>query len=324
MRARPGVDARSTSSGDAVTVPRVAAPTSLQAIAMGARAVRRSPWLAAPGALVGFMRWALWWPAPLFALGIARAGLEARLSQGAEGAGAAMSGALRALTAPRSLAILAGLWLAGLLAGGALRVAWLAGALPTLGGTLACEGAPRPRFAEGLAYGFGPLLGTALAGFALESAAQLVALAGVAAVVAVGLHRTGGSAGVALAGLGAFALTVAVVLPLGAALVADAALARTALAGDAPLLAMRRAGGRVLLRPGAFLFSSLAVWLAGLAIAGSVEAVGAAALGVTQGAPALLVAGPRLMASALAATLAAMVELWRVATVAALACGEEG
>jgi hypothetical protein len=127
---------------------------------------------------------------------------------------------------------------------------------------------------------------------------------------------------VALASRGAFALTMALALPLLASVVADAALARTALAGDAPLRALAEAGRRVLARAGAFLLAALLLWGAGTVLAASAEAMGAAALGVTQGASALLVVAPRLMASALAATLAALVELWRLATVAALACAE--
>jgi hypothetical protein len=302
-------------------VARVPAPTTLQALAMGARAMVRSAWLVAPGLLVAFLRVALWWPAPLFAVGMARAGIAARLSAGAVAPGPVLSGALQALTAPRSLFILAGLWLLALLASAALRVAWLAGALPTLGDDLARAPAPSPRFAEGLAFGFAPLLGTALLGFALELAAQLYAATILLSAIVIVGHVHGVRA-VLPALLGAAALTTAVAAPIAAGLAADAALARTALAGDGPVRALAEGVGRVLLRPGAFLLAAFALGIASLALLGSAQAMEAAALGFARGAPAVLVLGPRLMASALVAALASLLELWRLGTVAALACGE--
>jgi hypothetical protein len=46
-------------------------------------------------------------------------------------------------------------------------------------------------------------------------------------------------------------------------------------------------------------------------------------MGAAWGAPALLILGPRLMTSVLGAALAALLELWRLGTVAALACQDE-
>jgi hypothetical protein len=230
-----------------------------------------------------------------------------------------IAGALEALAAPRSLFILAGLWLAGQLASGALRVAWLSGALPTLGEDLARSPDPRPRFAEGLAFGFAPLLGTAFLGLVLELAAQLYALTICLATALLAFNHAGGRP-VLAALLGAAALTTAVAAPVIASLSADAALARTALLGDGPAPALAEGIRRVLLRPGAFLLAGLALGVAAVVLLGSAQAMEAAAMGAARGAPALLILGPRLMTSVLGAALAALLELWRLGTVAALAC----
>jgi hypothetical protein len=294
----------------------------MQALSMGARAAGRSAWLVAPGLLVAFLRAALAWPAPLFALGLARAGIVASASSGLTRPGSVIAGAFEALTAPRSLFILAGLWLAGQLASGALRVAWLSGALPTLGEDLARSPDPRPRFAEGLAFGFAPLLGTAFLGLVLELAAQLYALTICLATAMLAFNGAGGRP-VLAALLGAAALTTAVAAPVIASLGADAALARTALLGDGPASAITEGMRRVLQRPGAFLVAGLALGVATVVLLGSAQAMEAAALGAARGAPALLILGPRLMASVLGAALAALLELWRLGTVAALACQDE-
>ena len=289
---------------------------------MGARATGRCAWLVAPALLVAFLRAALTWPAPLFALAMLRAGAASRLASGVTHPVGVVGGALAALTTPRTLAILVGLWLVGLLAAAALRVAWLAGALPTLGEELAQAHEPRPRFVEGLAYRFAPLLGTALLGLALDLAAQLYALCVALAAVMVS-SRGGGGHLVLAAALGAVALTSAVAAPILASLVADAALARTALAGDAPARALAEGGRRVLLRPGAFLVAAFALGVAAAVVLGSAQALETATLGVASGAPALLALGPRLMATTFGAAVSALLELWRLGTVAALACADE-
>jgi hypothetical protein len=301
----------------------VAAPSTFQALSMGARAAGRSAWLVAPALLVSFLRTALTWPAFLFAAAMLRAGAEARLASGLAAPVRVLSGAVAALTAPRSLAILLGLWLAGALAAAALRVAWLAGAIPTLGEDLSRAAAPRARFAEGLAYGFAPLLGTAILALAVELGAQLYAVT--VSLGAVTLLVRGGGAHPGLAAvLGAIALTSAVAAPVVAGLVGDAALARTALRGDRAARALAEGAVRVLSRPGAFLLSALALGVAALVVVGSAQAVETAALGVASGAPPLLAVGPRLMASTVGAGIAALLELWRLGTVAALACSEPG
>lgn len=289
---------------------------------MGARAAGRSAWLVAPGLLVAFLRFALGWPATLFAVGMARAGIMARIAAGEVRPGAILAGALEALASPRALAILAGLWGAGVLASAALRVAWLAGVLPTLGEELSRSPEPRPRFAEGVAFGFAPILGTAVLASALELAAQLYSITVFAAALLLAAHPLRPGYVIPAAALGAAALTAAVALPFAASLAADAALARTALAGEHAPRALAEGVRRVLGRPGAFLVAGLGVGTAAFMILGSAQAVEAAALGIAPGAPAVLVVGPRLMATVLVSALSALLELWRLGTVAALACAD--
>jgi hypothetical protein len=302
----------------------LAGPTTMQALTHGARAAGRSSWLVAPALLVAFLRNALGWPAILFVVGMAQAGLASRIAAlpRSLAPGALLGGAVQALAAPRTLAIVAGLWAAGQLASAALRVVWLSGALPTLGGSLARAQEPHGRFAEGVAFGFAPMLLTALLAFLFERAADLCALAIYAAVILLASRNGGGAYPVPAALVGAGALVAAVAIPIVASLAADGALARTALLGDGAVEALAEALRRVLQRPGAFLLAAFAIGVAAAALLGSADAMETAALGVARGAPVLLVVGPRLLASVLGASLAALFELWRLGTVAALACGE--
>src|SRR5512146_43882 len=258
----------------------------MQALAMGARATGRSSWLVAPGLLVAFLRAALGWPAPIFAIALARSGVVARLHQAGVRPAALLAGAIEAVTAPRSLFVLAGLWLAGLLMAAALRVAWIAGALPTLGRDLARSNGSGTGFAEGVAFGFAPMLGTALLGFVLEIAAHVYAWCVYLATILVAL-RGGGGLPVLAALLGATALTTAIAAPVVASLVADAALARNALSGDSPARALAEGGRRVLVRPGAFVLSAFVLGVATAVVLGSAETMETAVLGFASGAPPL-------------------------------------
>jgi hypothetical protein len=58
-------------------------------------------------------------------------------------------------------------------------------------------------------------------------------------------------------------------------------------------------------------------------VAGFLKVASSAALGVAVGAPAIVAAGPQLMAAAAGAAVAALLELWRLGAVAVLACGRE-
>jgi hypothetical protein len=295
----------------------------MQALAMGARASGRSSWLIAPGLLVAFLRTALGWPLPFFALAIAGAGVSSRLQGPSLQPVAIVASAIEALTAPRSFFILAGLWVAGILIAAVLRVAWMAGALPALGAHLTRTPRPESGFATGVAFGFAPMLGTAALGLVVELTAQLYAWCVYLSAAIVALRGGGGQP--TLAGLlAAAAITTAVAAPIFASLVADAALARNALAGDAPTRALLVGARRVVLRPGAFVLAAFVLGVAGVVILGTAETMETAVLGVAGGAPYWLALGPRLMATTIAVALATLLELWRLGTIAALACADEG
>jgi hypothetical protein len=294
----------------------------MQALTMGARASGRSSWLVAPGLLVAFLRTTLGWPLPFFALAIAGAGVSARLEADTLRPIAVLASAVEALTAPRSLYTLAGLWVAGILFAAVLRVAWMAGALPTLGVHLTRTPRPESGFSEGVAFGFAPMLGTAALGLVLEVTAQIYAWCVYLAAALVALRGGGGQPTLA-ALLAAAALTTAVAAPILAALIADAALARNALSGDAPTRALAEGARRVVLRPGAFVLSTFVLGVAGMVILGVADTMETAVLGIAGGTPHWLALGPRLMATTIAAALATLLELWRLGTVAALACADE-
>jgi hypothetical protein len=76
-------------------------------------------------------------------------------------------------------------------------------------------------------------------------------------------------------------------------------------------------------RPAAFLLTALFAAFAGWIVTGSARAAVNVAVGVTRGAPAWLLLGPQLLTLAMAALLGALLELWRIASVAALACHQE-
>jgi hypothetical protein len=292
-------------------------PSVLQALRLSARAVAGALWLgpvalalAVAGQLAGA-------PAGLFAAALAGRGFEAGALGGT--LESALGGALVALASPRGQAIGLGLWLAGLLLRGALRVAWLSGALPTVGEGLSGRGAPA--FAAGLAWGFPRLLGTALLGFLLELAAGLTLAGALLAAVLGGVALAGQGAGLLAAALVAGGVVSAIALWLGAGLLADAAVARTALRGEGPRRAFVAAAVRLGGRPAAFLALALLAGVASLAVAGAVDAALGAGLrlAAARAHPALL-AAPQLLAWAAGAMLAALLELWRLGAVATLAC----
>jgi hypothetical protein len=290
-------------------------PTVLQALSRSARATLRNAWLAPVGLVVALARFALLLPAQLFALAVLELAASSWASQhGLLGLpAAAAQGLLLALGSTRFLSIVGGLWLCGLLLAWALRVAWLAGALPTLGRDLA-GAPPAPVFATGLAYGFARLLPAAVVAFLLEACAALALPAAALGAVLV-LRR---AQPYVAAPLTAAALAGALLLAFSAAALGDAMLARAALRGEDAPRALARAAVRFARRPAAFLLVALAATLAELLLVGSTRGLAAVA---GAGAPHPLVAlGPQLMASALALAVAALVELWRLGAAAVLAC----
>ncbi len=296
-------------------------PTFGAALGLGLSALRREAWLLAPGLVVAIARRALTWPALAVAWTLVARGALLALSRRPLDPGAALAGAVATATSARFLALVGGLWLAGVLCGAALRVVWLAGALPTLGGAAAGE-AGAPRFASGVAYGTPRVLATALLGLVLDLAAGLFAVTLALAALQVTLHVAGGNGSAALAGAVAAALTLAIAVPIALSVVADAAVARAALRAEGPGRAFASAARRFLARPGTFLLAAMSFgFIAALAPA-TVEAFGGAATGWMRDAPALVLAGPNLMLAVAAAGVAAAVDLAWLGTLAALAAAE--
>ena len=296
-------------------------PAFLSALGQGLRAAAREPWLVAVGALVAWLRRAATWPAwAVLGILLVRAVLAALERRPLDPAAPAEVIAA-ALGSPRLGALVLGLWLAGVALGAALRIAWLAGALPTLGGALA--GAARaPRFAAGVAYRTPAVLATAALGLAADVAGGGFAVTlALAALRALTVAPAG--APVLLAAAAAFALTLAVAVPLALGALSDAAVARAALRGEGPGAAFAAAAQRLFRRPGTFLLAALAFGGAAMLGPASVEAAGALALGFARGAGPALLLGPNLVVSAAALLLAAAIDLWWLGTVAALACGGE-
>lgn len=299
-------------------------PPSLgSAAALALRALWREGWLLAPGFLVTSLRRALGWPALAFAWGIA---VEAAL-QSARGAPldplAPAAGVAAAFTSPRVLAVAGGLWLAGAVGGALLRVAWLAGALPALGGAMSGgEGGPA-RFAAGVAYGFPRVLAAAMLGLLAEVAGLLFATAlGLGALQITGAVA-GRGARPLLAAAVALALTVAVAVPVALSAAVDAALARAALRGEGPARAFAGAARRFLARPGSFALGALGFGLLGALAPVSVQTLGNAVTGFAAGAPAAVMLGPALLLSALAMVAATALDLAWLGTVSVLACGDD-
>jgi hypothetical protein len=303
----------------------VPAPSLAAAAALGGRAVLRNAWLLAPGLAVAGARRASAVPAlavawVLLAKGAALAASRHLLPFLAPRA--PLEGALAVATSPRFVALVTGLWLSGAALGAALRVAWLAGALPTLGATLAGIDDRVPRFAPGLAWELPRVLAAAALGGVLDLAGGGFGATLGLAVLSVGTPQQGGGA-VVLAAASALALTLAIAVPLALSIVADGAVVRAALRGDGPVRAVAAAGARLLGRPGPLFAGALAFAVTGMAAAAMVRAAGGIATGFALGRPELVL-GPRVMIAAAGALVALAIELWWLATLAVLVCAEEG
>ena len=297
----------------------VPAATLGGAIALGGRAVARNAWLLAAALAVAAGRALALVPAGAVTFALLAKGAALGAGQAAvpmQAPAAALEGALAVAASPRFLLVVAGLWAAGALLAALLRVAWLAGALPTLGASLAGVD-PRARFAAGIAWGFPRVLGAAALGWALELAGGGFGLTLAAAVLRAPAH--GGAATLLVAVARAGALTLAVAVPVALAVVADGALARAAVRGDGPVRAVAAAGARFLARPGALVGGAITFGILGAAVALGLQAAGGIATGFAVGQPALLV-GPDLMIAVATAVAGSAVELWWLATVAVLVC----
>lgn len=296
-------------------------PPLFAALGLGLRALLREPWLVAVGLVVALVRRAALWPAWAVAGVLAARAALAALARSPLDPLAPVEGALSLLGAPRFLALVVGLWLAGLALGAALRVAWLSGALPALAGAMA--GMPGGRFAAGVAFGFPRVLATAALGLVLDLSGGLFGLTLALGGAAISVRTAGSGGSALLAAAVAAALTLAVSVPLALSVVSDAAVARSAAQGDPPGEAFAAAGARFLARPGTFLVAGIAFGLVGSLAPGAIEAAGGLVTGFAQGTSALVLLGPNLMVAVLAALVAAAVDLAWLATVAALATAEQ-
>lgn len=291
------------------------------AISLGLRALAREAWLAAVGLLVAILRRALGWPAIAVGAVLLLRGAASAARLAPASAEAPLLGALLVAGSPRVVALVLGLAAAGSLLGGALRLAWLAGSLPTLAAALGPAPDATPRFADGVAHGLPrllPLLALAWlmelggAGFALALAIGALKISSVAA----------GSGPAWLAAPVALALVLALAVPLALSVLADAALVRAAVRGEGAATALGRAAARLVRRPAAFLLGGIFFAAAGAVASLALTSMGGLATGFAPHAPAELLAGPRLMLGAAGAAAAAAVELWWLASLTALATHE--
>ncbi len=290
------------------------------ALRLGWRAATENLWLAAAGMLVSLTRALAAVPVAAFLVGMVARGAAAGSHGLSASPFAPIEGAVDALFAPRTLAISIGLWGAGALIAAALRAAYLAGALPTLGLSLSGTLDARPVFAEGVAWRFPRVAVTAFLAWMLEFAATAFAAAvwlGVVLATAQG-ERLEAPALAAL--FGAASLTGATLLPFATATLGDAALARAALRDEGPLQAFSGALRRFSLRPAAFLFAALTVSISGWVLLGSGRAAAAVVASVARTTGPIVALGSEILAWFLAAMFAAVIELWRFGTVAALSC----
>jgi hypothetical protein len=318
----PPGDRRLRGAGLPDTVP--AMPPSLgAAVGLGLRALVRESWLLAVGVLVAIARRAAMWPAWAVAAAMLWGGAAEAIELGALDPGAPLRGALAVAGSPRFLVLVAGLWLTGTALGAVLRVAYLAGVLPTLAGALAGDAGGR-RFARGIAYGLPPVLTAGVLAMALDLSGGLFGLTLALAGLRVSVHAAGTGASPLLAGAVALALTLALAVPLSLSAVADAAVARAAVRREGPGRAFATATTRFLARPGTFVLAAMGFAAAGPIAASAVEAMGGALTGFAVAASPLLLAGPNLMIALLAVAMGAAVDLWWLGTVAALSCGEDG
>ncbi|HET6438450.1 MAG TPA: hypothetical protein VFG59_10335 [Anaeromyxobacter sp.] len=287
-------------------------------------AFRREAWLVAPGLfLTGVRRMASWpaiWIGGLLLLRAVSVGLGRPGSPWA-----ALQAVLALASSPRFWALFGGLWLAGVVLAGALRVAWISGAVPVLGAAMAGQGRGAEGLVEGLAEGFAPLLPAALLALVLELSGGLFAgslVLGTAMIARRGPSPEVGAA-VGLAAAAALALTLALFVPFLLSTLADALLARAALLREGAATALAAVSRRFLARPGVFLFAALMFGLVAWLAQASVRATGALIAGVEPGGPLLLRLGPKLMVGTAAALLAGVVDLVWLGTLAVLTCGRE-
>jgi hypothetical protein len=296
-------------------------PTLGSSVRAAFAAFRREAWLAALGLLVTGFRRAASWPAIWAAWGLIVRAAIAAAAQRPLHLSAPLEGALAMATSSRFVGLVGGLWLAGAVTSGALRVAWCSGAVPVLGAAMA--GAPRGArgFAGGVADGFVRVLPAAMVGFVLELSGALFALTlALAAALLAGRGETFAAAAGSSAAVAA-ALTLALAVPIALSTAADALVARSALLRERLTDTLAGVTRRFLSRPGSFVLGAVLFGLLGIAAQVSLQVVGAAATGFATHAPPLVALGPRLMLGTLSALLAGVVDLLWLGTLVVMSCG---
>jgi hypothetical protein len=288
---------------------------------MASAAFRREAWLAALGLLVTGVRRASSWPAIWAAWGLVLRAALAAAAQRPLQLTAPLEGALAMATSSRFVGLVGGLWLAGAITSGALRVAWVSGALPVLGAAMA--GAPRGArgFADGMVDGFVRVLPAAVLGFLLELSGALFGLSLVLAAAVLAGRGEGLAAVVGASAAVAAALTLALAVPMALSTAADALVARSAVMREPLADTLAGVTRRFLARPGAFLLGALLFGALAVAAQISLQVAGGVATGFAKDVPALVALGPRLMLGAASALVAGVIDLLWLGTLAVMSCG---
>jgi hypothetical protein len=299
-------------------------PSLRSAIRLSASAFRREAWLAALGLLVTGARRVTSWPALWTASLLVWRAAQSAAARDPASPLAPLEGAFAVVGSARFLGVVGGLWLAGALVAGALRVAWISGAVPTLGAAMAGQPRGTAGFAEGVAQGFGRVLPAALLGLVLElTGAVFAAALAFASALLLANPGTPGPAGVAgLAAATALALVLALAVPLALSTASEALVTRAALLREPAAAALAAVARRFVGRPGSFLAGAMLFGVVGLMVQLAVRAFGAMSTGFAVDVPALLRLGPDLMIGVLAALLAGVLDLVWLGTLAVLSSGE--
>ncbi len=298
-------------------------PTVGRALGSGFRAVAGEPWVAVLGMGVTLIRGALALPGTAFVLSVSWLAARGTL-EGGGGPRAALAAVLGVWESPRFRSIAIGLWLAGVLLWGALRVAWVAGAVPVVAWRLAGSRGEEPVFAQGAAWRFHRVLPTAVLALLLDLLGKAMVLGAALGVLAVGARVQGSASPGAAAFVAALALAAAAFLAASLSAAGDVAVARAAIAGEAPARAIGEGARTFLARPAAFLVAVLAVWVATGLATGSAQGALSALGSVARNGPAALQALPQVLLAVLVALLAAGAELWRLSAVGVLALSPSG
>lgn len=286
------------------------------------RAVLGESWLASLGMAVTLLRGACAVPASAFLAALSWLSLRGAVASGSTPE-EAIALAASILASPRVMAIALGLWLSGWLLWGAVRVAWISGSLAALGSPLSGVTDGSPRFAAGVAYRFGRVLGSALLALLLDLAGQAALGSALIGAVIVSSRARELHAPAATGALVAAAVALSAFAAASLSVVGDGAVARAALAGDPPGRAVGRSALAFARRPAAFLAAALGVLVATALAVGSVQSFFGVLATFATGAPRFLLAGSQLFLAALLALLAAAAELWRLSAIGVLALGAD-